>query len=82
MRSGARLGVVLNTESPSAAYLHPLICFIVEVDVCDIDELSKRFLIDTEVVVLTGDFNCSCFQSFDWMIATMMTKRQLVGFCT
>jgi hypothetical protein len=69
MRSWSSLRVVLHAESWRIENAHSFIGLIVEVEVRHCYSPTQTFGVNTEVVILTGDFDVTRSQMLHWMIS-------------
>ena len=77
MRSGARLGMVLDTEHRFLLVGQPFDGLIVEINVRHLHPGPvNRIGIDSKIVILRRDFNFVRAQVNDWMVAPVMAELQ------
>src|SRR4051812_19906540 len=79
VRSWAGLGMVLHAERGRAEHAQTFAHAVVEVDVGHLGDAGERVGCDREVVVLARDLDLIGGETAYWVVATVMTERQLLG---
>ena len=78
MWSWPGLGVILHTECRRIENSHTFVGLIVEIEVSHSHSPTQTFGVNTEIVILAGDFDMTRSQMLHWMISAMMSERQFV----
>jgi hypothetical protein len=76
------LRVILHAECRRIENSHTFVGLIIEVQMCHGHSPTQTFGVNTEVVILTGDFDMARSQMLHWMISAMMSERQFVRCAT
>src|ERR1041384_6096483 len=80
VRAGRGFWVILHSESGHVFAADALDRLIVQVDVRDLDALRQRVRLQSEAVILRGDFDAARVAMQDRLIGSAMSELQLVDF--
>ena len=80
MGAGGGFGMVLNAENRFFLVAKTFDGLVVEVYSIDNNVGGQRFGVNSETVVLGGDFDFAGFQIFDRLVAAAMTKFEFERF--
>src|SRR5262245_14307251 len=77
MRAGRRLGMILNAERGKRTVFKAFNGVVVQIDVSNVDFVHiQTFRVDSETVILRGNFHLLALDVQDGMISTMMPEFQ------
>src|SRR5437867_10870277 len=78
MRAGRRLGMILNAERGKSTVFKAFNGVVVQIDVSNVDLVHvKSFRVDSETVILRGNFHPLALDVQDRLIFSMMPEFQV-----